>query len=160
MSSFFELQSMLLVEENHVGASTSTHANGKMLYTKEDRPRGHGRQGRSARNGGSRQEQNKRHNQNADNSSGPSISRGSHGSARSRQEKVASECWYCGKKGHRESECWKKKVDSDKAGSSRRDAERRSKSHYVEGSERAGNGVGPAFAMKHKANSMAVNTSK
>ena len=32
MSSFFDLQSMLLVEENHAGASMSTHADNKMLY--------------------------------------------------------------------------------------------------------------------------------
>ena len=35
--SFFDLQSMLLVEENHAGASTSTHTDSKMLG---DRPRG------------------------------------------------------------------------------------------------------------------------
>ena len=29
--SFFDLQLMLLVEENHVGASTSTHADNKIL---------------------------------------------------------------------------------------------------------------------------------
>jgi hypothetical protein len=40
--SFFDLQSMLLVEENHVGASTSTHTDSKMLYTKGERPRGRG----------------------------------------------------------------------------------------------------------------------
>ena len=37
-SSFFDLQSMLLVEENHMGQSTSTHADNKMLYAEEDRP--------------------------------------------------------------------------------------------------------------------------
>ena len=37
-SSFFDLQSMLLVEENHAGASTSTHTDNKMLYMEEDRP--------------------------------------------------------------------------------------------------------------------------
>ena len=30
--SFFDLQSMLLVEENHIVASASMHANNKMLY--------------------------------------------------------------------------------------------------------------------------------
>ena len=40
--SFFDLQSMLLVEENHAGASTSTQTDNKMLYMKGDRPRGHG----------------------------------------------------------------------------------------------------------------------
>ena len=40
--SFFDLQSMLLVEENHAGAWTSTHADNKMLYMEEDRPCGSG----------------------------------------------------------------------------------------------------------------------
>ena len=40
--SFLDLQSILLLEENHAGASTSTHANNKILYTEEDRPRGRG----------------------------------------------------------------------------------------------------------------------
>jgi hypothetical protein len=39
---FFDLQSMLLVVENHVGAATSTHTNSKMLYTEGERPRGRG----------------------------------------------------------------------------------------------------------------------
>mgnify|MGYP006997920461 CR=1 FL=1 len=41
-SSFFELQSMLLVEENHTGASTSTHADNKMMYMESDRLCGRG----------------------------------------------------------------------------------------------------------------------
>jgi hypothetical protein len=40
--SFFDFQSMLLVEENHVGASTSTRTDSKMLYTEGERPRGRG----------------------------------------------------------------------------------------------------------------------
>ena len=43
MSSFYDLQSMLVVEENHAGASASTHTDNKMLYTERDRPRGRGR---------------------------------------------------------------------------------------------------------------------
>ena len=43
--SFFDLQSMLLVEENHAGASTSTHTDNRMLYTEGDRPRGRGGRG-------------------------------------------------------------------------------------------------------------------
>mgnify|MGYP006950760078 FL=1 len=39
---------MLLVEENHAGVSMSTHADGKMLYTEEDRPHGCGGRGRSS----------------------------------------------------------------------------------------------------------------
>ena len=26
-------------------------------------------------------------------------------------------CWYCGKRGHKKSECWKKRADSEKTGS-------------------------------------------
>ena len=62
MPSFFELQSMLLVEENHVGASTSMHVDGKMQYTEEDRPHGPRGWGGSTRNGGGQKEQNARHN--------------------------------------------------------------------------------------------------
>ena len=36
-STFFDLQSMLMVEENHAGASRSTHSNSLMLYTEADR---------------------------------------------------------------------------------------------------------------------------
>ena len=50
--SFFESQLMLLIEENHVGVSTSMHADNKMLYTDESRPCSHGGRGGSARNGG------------------------------------------------------------------------------------------------------------
>ena len=41
--SFFDLQLMLMVEENHAGASKGTQSNNQMLYTKVDRPRGRGR---------------------------------------------------------------------------------------------------------------------
>ena len=70
------------------------------------------------------------------------------------------ECWYCGKKGHKESECWKKRVDTDKSGSSKAKHGNQQRSHYAEGFEGAKYGLGPAFVMKHKANSMLVNTSK
>ena len=38
-SSFFDLQTMLLVEENHAGASTSTHTDKRMLYTEGEASR-------------------------------------------------------------------------------------------------------------------------
>ena len=118
--SFFDLQSMLLVEENHAGASTSTHADNKMLYTEGDRPRGHSERGKSVRNGGGRREQGRRHRGGADSNSGPSRSRGSRGDDENRQGKPATECWYCGKKGHKESECWKKCANSEKTGSGKK----------------------------------------
>ena len=116
-SSFFDLQSMLLVEENHAGALTSTHADNKMLHVEEDRPRGRGGRGKSARNEGGRSEQERRHSCDADNSFGPSGRRGSQGGTDNREGKPIAKCWYCGKKGYKESECWKKRVDSEKSAS-------------------------------------------
>ena len=104
-TSFFDLQSMLLVEENYAGASTSTHADNKMLYTEKDRPSRHGRRGESAHNRGDRHEQGQRHSGDPDNNSGPSGSRGSQGGAEDRQDKLVVQCWYCGKKGHKENVC-------------------------------------------------------
>ena len=71
-----------------------------------------------------------------------------------------TDCWYCGQKGHRESECWKKKADSDRSGSGRTEQENQQQSHYVEGLEGAENRSGPTLVMKHKVNLMVVNTSK
>ena len=51
MPSFFDLQLMLLVEESHASASTSTHVDNKMLFMEEDRPRGRVGRGGSTRNG-------------------------------------------------------------------------------------------------------------
>ena len=69
MSFFANLQLMLLVEENHTGASTSRHADNKMLYMEADRSRGRDGRGGSAHNGGRLQEKERRHNRHADNSS-------------------------------------------------------------------------------------------
>ena len=41
-SSFFNLQSMLMVVENHAGVSRITQSDSRMLYTKADWPRGRG----------------------------------------------------------------------------------------------------------------------
>ena len=90
-SSFFDLQSMLFVEENHTGVSTSTHTDNKMLYMEKDRPRGRGGQGELVHNRGGRREQGNRHCGDADNNSGPSGSRGSRGGAENWQEKPTAE---------------------------------------------------------------------
>ena len=55
---------MLLIEENHEGASTSQHTDNKMLCMEEDMPCGCGRRGGSIHNGGVQHEQNRRHNRN------------------------------------------------------------------------------------------------
>jgi hypothetical protein len=93
-SSLFALQSMLLVEENHAGASTSTHTDSKMLYTEGERPRARGGQSESVRNGGDRR---RRHQRDAESNPRPSGSRGRRGES-------APDCWYSGKKGHQESD--------------------------------------------------------
>jgi hypothetical protein len=73
--SLFDLQSMLLVEENHVGAAaTSTHTDSKMLYMEGERPRGRGGRSESVSHGGNRQ---RRHQRDVDSNPGPSGSRGS-----------------------------------------------------------------------------------
>jgi hypothetical protein len=107
--SFFDLQSMLLVEENHIGAAaTGAHTDSKMLYVEGERPRGRG-EGRNdlVSRGGDRQ---RRHQRDACGNPGQSGGRGSRG-------KLAPDCWYCGKKGHWESECWKKHAESGKTAS-------------------------------------------
>ena len=72
------------------------------------------------------------------------------------------EWWYYGKKGHRESKCWKKRADSDKTvtgtGSGHTDKGNLQRSHYAEGSEKEKNGS--TFVTKHKANSMKQSTPK
>jgi hypothetical protein len=93
---------MLLVEENHVGATaTGVHTDSKMLYMEGERPRGRGGRNESVSRGGNRQ---RRHQKDADSNLGPSGSKGSRGES-------ALDCWYCGKRGHKESECWKKRVE-------------------------------------------------
>ena len=84
--------------------------------------------------------------------SGPSGNRGSR-SDEYRQGKTIAECWYCGKKGHRESECWKKRTDSERTGSrngsGHTDKGNRQRSHYAEDT-----GKGSVFVMRHEANPM------
>ena len=74
--------------------------------------------------------------------------------------KSVVECWYCGKKGHKESECWKKCTDSEKtrSGSGQTDKGTRQRSHYVEGSGKVEKGS--TFVTRHEANSMKTTTPK
>ena len=68
--------------------------------------------GLSTHNSGTRQDQNQRHRGGVDNN-GSSTSKRSWGGAKGKQKK-ATDYWYSGRKGHKESECWKKKADFDK----------------------------------------------
>ena len=137
----------------------STHTFNKMLYTEGDRPCGLGGRGESVLNGGGRRDQGRSHQSDPDRNCGPSENRGSRGDE-NRQGKSAAECWYCGKKGHKESECSKKRADSEKTGSGSGQTEKgnRQRSHYAEGSKRVGKGA--AFMTRHEANSMKKTTPK
>ena len=53
--SFFVLQSMLMVEENHVSGSRTTQSDNHMMYTEAEWPRECGGRGGSTLNGGDRQ---------------------------------------------------------------------------------------------------------
>ena len=96
---FFDLQSMLIVKENHASGSRITQSERWMLYTEVD---WHATVATDKR----RKE-----------STGGDDNRGNQGGAGNRQEKVKTECWYCGLKDHRESECWKMCTDLEKSGS-------------------------------------------
>ena len=109
---FFDLQSMLMVEENHTSASWSTHSDNQMLYTETNRPRGCGECGGSARNGDGGQEQNQRHNRQVDNSFRPSTSRGSQGDTGTCKGRPRRTVGIAAREA-REKECWKKKADLD-----------------------------------------------
>ena len=50
--SFFDLQSMLMVEENHAGGSRTTQSDSWMLHTEAEEPHGRGGRGGLARNSG------------------------------------------------------------------------------------------------------------
>ena len=101
--SFFGLQSMLMVEENHTSGSRSTQSDNLMLCIDADRPRGLGGWGGSAHNSCGWQQQNRRHKDSSESSSGPSTSRESQGSTGNWQLQAHTECWYSSKKGHRKS---------------------------------------------------------
>ena len=113
--SFVDLQSMMMVEGNHVSGSKTTQLDSRM-YTETDRPMGV-------------EDEVVRHAIAAANKSRIKgmeivprvVPRVVRDPPRVGGVKAASEtktkCWYCGKKGHRESECWKKRTDSNKSGS-------------------------------------------
>ena len=105
--SFFDLQSMLLVEENHV-RTRSNASEGHMLYTHSNGGRGQFGQGRGGR--GLTYENNSQFQQENGNPRGTFGRRGSFHAGPSRQN--STECGYCGKIGHHEEECRKKKCDS------------------------------------------------
>ena len=111
--SFFDLQSMLLVEENHVRTRSNT-LEAHMLYTHSNRGRGRARaRGRFGQGQGGRGPTYKNNSQfrpQDGSHRGTFGRRGSFHYGPSRQSAV--ECGYCGKLGHHEEECRKKKHKS------------------------------------------------
>ena len=111
--SFFDLQSMLLVEENHV-RTRSNASEGHMLYTHLNGGRGCKRvrggfgQGRGGQ--GPTYENNSQFRSQDGSHRGTFGRRGSFHSGPSRQN--ATKCGYCRKLGHQEEECRKKKRES------------------------------------------------
>ena len=106
-----------------------------------------------------KRDQGRRHRSDTDSNSEPSGTRGSRGNE-NRQGKSAAECWYYGKNGHKESQCWKKRTNSGKTGSGSGQTKKgnRQRSHYAEGSEKVGKGA--AFMTRYEANSMKKTTPK
>ena len=83
-SSFFELQSMLMVEENHVSGLKTTQPNSRMLYMEANWSVGVEDEVGQHAMVAVRQEQNQRHRDCANSNFGPSTSKGSPGNARNR----------------------------------------------------------------------------
>ena len=116
--SFFDLQSILLVEENHA-RQTSNAPKGQMLYSQSDDRRNFGRGNRGqlgqGRNGWQTQGRNPDQWQTDRNRPRELGRRGSYHAGPSRRNHP-SECGYCGKYSHYEEECRKKAPNSISTG--------------------------------------------
>ena len=83
--SFFDLQSILMVEENHVRTTRSASSDSQMLYMEAGSPHGCGRRDGSTNTNGDRNKQMLKARD--DNNQGPSTRRGGHSGDKSRQSK-------------------------------------------------------------------------
>ena len=146
--SFFDLQLMLLDEENHVRTRSNTY-DSQMLYTNSNKGRGkvHGRRGQAGQgrcNQMPPREQNFYYRQDTKNArGGASRRRGCNHVVPSRQNNSA-QCGYCGKFDHYEAEYRKKKSESTLT--------RRQLANYASNSDY--DNRGGMFVMRHRANSM------
>ena len=142
---------MLLVEENHVH-TRSNESEGHMLYMHSNGGRGRGRargrfgQGRGGQ--GPNYENNSQFRPQDGSHQGSFGRRGSFHSDPSGQN--ATECRYCGKFGHQEEECRKKKRES--ASTSRQLTNYAANAKYAD--------YGGLFVMRHRANSMMASDSE
>ena len=110
---YFDLQFMLLVEENHV-RTMSNSLEGHMLYTHSNQGRGRSRARRDQfgqAGWGSTYENKTYYRQDSGYSRGMFERKGSCHVGPSQQNDPIK-CGYCGKVGHHEEECWKKKNES------------------------------------------------
>ena len=140
--SFFDLQSLLLVEENHVRQRNNTH-DGQMLYSNFDGGRGHGRRRRGRFSQGRHNHERNPHQWQVDRSSPREFGgRGNH-YPRPRNRRNPIECGYCGKLDHYEEECQKKKHEAG-----------RQLINYASNSDY--DDCGGMFIMKHEAHSMSA----
>ena len=141
---FFEVQSMLLVEENHV-RTRNNGSEGHMLYTHSNGGRGRGQaRGRFGQGQGGRGPTYENYSQfrpQDGSHRGTFGRRGSFHSGPSRQN--ATKCGYCGKLGHYEEDCRKQKHKS--ASTSWQLTNYATNSDYED--------RGGMFVMRHRANS-------
>jgi hypothetical protein len=149
--SFFDLQSMLLVEENHGKVTKNAPDDGQMLYTQSSGGRGRGRgQARGWRGRGNRSRNMQRISDVQgwrESNQGSSTRMGSHMGTTRRQNGLTT-CWYCGRKGHCEEDYWKKANDSTN----------QQRSNYTNNAGQEEKEL--VLFMKHCANSMEASTSK
>ena len=136
--SFFDLQSMLLVEENHVRTKSKT-SEGQMFFSNSDGGRGGGHGGRRGQFDPSHEGNSNLHGSHR----GTFGRRGSFHAEHGRQMRPAT-CNYCGKIGHREEECRKRRSES--ASTSRQHTNYAVNSEYDD--------YDGLFVMRHRANSM------
>ena len=138
--SFFNLQSMLLVEENHVQPKTNT-SEGQMLFSDTDGAHRRGRRGRGQFD--LSHEGNSQFRQGNGSHRGTFTRRGSFHAEQGRRTTPPT-CNYCGKIGHREEECRKRRSES--ASTSRQLTNYAANAEYAD--------YGGLFVMRHRANSM------
>ena len=107
----FDLQSMLVVKENHV-RTRSNESDGLMLYVSTDERRGQSHVKRGRLNQEQPHEHNFSYRQDVVNARGRASGRWGSNHATHNPQNNSALCGYCGKFGHYKAECGKKKSES------------------------------------------------
>ena len=98
-----------MVDENHVSGLRTSQSDNQMLYTEAERPRGRGGRGGSACNSSATNMSRKEGIEEVPRKVlDPPQAGGVVAEPKIDKTKVEAKCWYCGKKGQKESKCWKK----------------------------------------------------